>query len=209
VTADSATVSGSTSDLSTQHWFDLPANGVLQAGYLLLARVKHASAGTYTITWSARSRMGGADVGEVQSGTRSVTLTAATYSIVTVGLLNLPTTRLGTSGSVRIGLSGPAGLILDDAWLLDLDHGRLTWVECGTSRRLWLDTASVTDPVPSMWRGTAVDRSDALHAGSDASSWGVHELVPPMINVFTVTTGSTAAVLSLSYYPAHLFHATV
>lgn len=209
LTADSATVSGTTSDLGTQHWFDVPANGVQQAGYLLLARVKHASAGTYAVTWSGRSRMAGADVGEVQTGSRSITLAANTYAIATVGLLNLPATRVGNSGTVRIGLLGPAGLILDDAWLLDLDHGRLTWVECGTSRRLWLDTASVTDPVPSMWRGLAADRSDAQHAGADAASWGVHELVPPSINVFTVTSGSTAAVLSLSYYPAHLFHATV
>jgi hypothetical protein len=209
VTADSTTVSGSTSDLGTQHWFDLPASGVAQAGYLLLARVKHASAGARTITWSGRSRMGGADVGDVQTDSRTVTLAAATWTIVPVALLNLPVTRVGTGGLVRIGLLGPAGLTLDEAWLMDLDNGRLTWVECGTSRRLWLDTASVNDPVPSMWRGVAADRSDALHAGVDASAWGVHELVPPLINVYTVTSGSTAAVLSLSYYPAHLFHATV
>lgn len=202
VTPDGNTISGGTTPLSTQHWFDIPSHDVPEAGYLLLVRIQHATVGAaYTIGWSARSRMGGADVGDVQSGSVDITLVAGTWTFATIALPSLPATKVGQTGYVRVGLTGPAGVILDEAWLFDLYNGRVSWVECGTSRRLWLDTASSESPLPGVWRGTAADRSDAIHAGVDTRSWGQHEFVPPITNVFTVTASSTGAALTLSYYP--------
>lgn len=215
VAPDSTVVSGATSDLSTVHTFDLPAAGVPAGGYLLLARLKHASAGARVVSYTANSRVGTTNDSPGQSGTRSITLAAGVWTVATVALLNLPTTQVGSSGKVRLTLSGPAGLLLDEAWLFNVDTGRLTWVECGTaapsaggsSNRLWLDTASITDPKPSIWRGNATDRSDAMQAGPNTSAWGVHEFVPPAINVFTVTSNSTAAALTLEHYPRWHTHA--
>jgi hypothetical protein len=216
--SDPSTVSGSTSDLATAHKFDLPAAGVTPGGYLLLARVKATATGDKTISWVARSRMGTTDISEAQAGSRLVALTADTWTIVTVGLMNLPPTQVGPDGKIRIELTtDPVSLTLDEAWLFNLDTGRLSWVECGDgtpatggpSNRLWLDTASAPDPKPSIWRGTEENRSDSIHAGPDTESWGAHEFVPSAISVFTVTTFSTAAELLLEYFPRWHSHAAL
>jgi hypothetical protein len=208
VTPDSSLVSGARTPLSTAHNFDVPATGIQAGGHLLLARIRHASAATYTLTWSGKSRMGTTDdVG--QSGTTDVALAANTWTIVTVAALNLPTRKLGSSGIVRLTLSAPAGVELDEAWLFNVETGRLSWVECGTgapssggsASRLWLDAASLDNPEPSISLGTASDRSDELGAGEKVLSFGVHEFAPPQVNVFTATSGSTAAAIVLSYFP--------
>lgn len=205
ITPDGTTVSGSTSDLTTEHDFDLSAANLAAGGYLLLARIQHDVTEARTIDWAAVSRMNGVDVGDLQSGSRTINLVADEWAVVTIAALNLPPTRVGPGGIVRIQLSGD--VILDNAWLFDVEHGRLTQVDCGASKRLWLDVASVDEPAPSLWRGDNEDRSDAIHAGSDTQAWGVHEFVPPAVSVFTVTTDSTAAALILQHYPRWHTHA--
>jgi hypothetical protein len=215
-TTDGSTVSGATSNLGTIHHFDLPATVVADGGHLLLARVKDASAGDVSIAWSAVSRMGDpddlgsyVDVGETESGTHTATLAAGEWTVVTVAALIMPPTRVGRNGYVRVSLSGPAGLLLDEAWLFDVENGRLTWIDAGESFAVWLDVASIEDPVSSLWRGNNFDRSDQIHAGPDTQSWGVHEFIPPLVDVFTVTTESTAAELALDYYPRWHTHAAL
>lgn len=209
ITTDATTVSGSTSPLSTAHSFDIPATGIQPGGHLLLARVKNTATGTYALAWTAKSRLGSTDVDTGQSGSASVALTANTWAIVTVGLMNLPTRKLGSSGKVRVTLSAPANTTLDEAWLFNVDTGRLTWVEAGTgapaaggpASRLWIDAASLANPEPSITLGTAADRSDEMGAGEKVVSFGVHDFVPPQVNVFIVTSGSTAAAVNLVHYP--------
>jgi hypothetical protein len=213
-TADSTAVSAKSSDLATLHIFDIPASQVVAGGYQLLARVKHASAGARDIAWAARSRMGSTnDTG--QSGVQSVTLAAGVWTVVNVAAMVLPTRAMSSAGLVRIELSGPSGLLLDEAWLFNTDTGKLTWVECGTAtpsagasaNRLWLDPASLANPAPSVWLGTAADRSDAFAPGYPAmQSFGDHEFVPPSMNVFTVTSNSVATAVTLSYSAAFHTH---
>jgi hypothetical protein len=208
ITADASIISGARSPLSTAHNFDVPAQSIQTGGHLLLARIRHASAATYTLTWSGKSRMGTTDdVG--QSGMTDVALAANVWTIVTVAALNLPTRRLGANGVVRVTLSAPAGVELDEAWLFNVETGRLSWVECGTgapasggtASRLWLDAASLDRPEPSITLGTLATRADELGAGEKVLSFGVHEFPPPQVNVFTATSVSTAAAIVLAYYP--------
>lgn len=214
-TTDVSVVSGKRSDLSTLHSFDIPAPNVDPGGYLLVARVRHATAGARAITWAGMSRMGSTTLDAApQSGVRNVTLAANTWTVVSVAQLNLPPTRVGPNGMIRINLSGPSGLELDEAWLFNVDTGRLTIVECGTgtptaggaASRLWLDAASLENPERSIWLGTAADRSDAFGAGGRIQSFGRHEFVPPLVNAFVVATGSVATDVLLSYFPSYSHH---
>ncbi len=208
-TGDSTTVSGFTSDASVLHTFDVPETGLLPGGYQLLARVKHASSGARTLTWAAKSRMGSTNLGDSQSGTASVTLTAGVYSIVTVASMVLPPKKIGTSGLVRIELTAGAGVTIDEAWLFNVEAGRLTQVACGSAaaaaggsaNRLWLDAPSLASPVRSVYLGFSSDRSDQYHAGlAELVSAQTHEFEPTSMNIFTVTTNSTAAAVTLSHY---------
>lgn len=214
-TVDSTAINGTYTDFSALHTFDIPATGLSPGGYLLLARLKFNGAATgRVVTWAARSRMGSTDLSDPQTGTSSHTLTTL-WSIKPIGTMTLPPKKLGISGTVRIELQSVASTRFDEAWLFNLETGRLTWVFCGTaspsaggsSNRLWLDSPTVASPVPAVYMGTSTDRSDSYHAGSEMYSFGNHEFIPPSMNVFTVTTNSIATSLTLSHYPRWHTHA--
>ncbi|RNL63654.1 hypothetical protein EFK50_07885 [Nocardioides marmoriginsengisoli] len=205
---DASTIYGATSSLSTQNSFDVPVGGLQEGGHLLVARVKHASSGAYTLTWGARSRQGSSSLGDAQTGTTPVTLVAGAWKFVVVASLNLPPRKMGSSGKVRIELLGSTGVVLDELWLFNTDIGRLTWVECGTAtpaaggsaNRLFLDSPTLEHPEYTVYLGTAADRSDAFHAGNEMVSFGAHEFAPPQMNIFTITSNSQAAAITLSHY---------
>lgn len=213
-TASSLLVSGKSSDLGTIHPFEIPASLVPPGGYLLLARVKHATAGPRAITWAAKSRIGTTDLGAGDAGAIGVTLAADTWTIVEVADIDLPTKLLGPAGKVRIELAGPSGLLLDEAWIFNLDTGQLTWVECGNAapspggaaNRMWLDAASIDNPEPMVWVGNSADRSDAFGAGELMRSLGRHQFVPKATNVFTVNTNAVAVEVQLAHYRRYHTH---
>lgn len=219
-TTDTSLISGKSSDLSTLHTFDIPASQVPAGGYVLMARVKHASASTYDVTWTGRSRMGSTNLdSNPPTSVKPVALAAATWKVVNLGNLTLPTATLGASGLVRIELSGPSGLLLDEAWLFNIwgdSAGRLSWVECGTGSPasggpasvLFLDPASLASPVPHIRIGTASDGSDAYDPGVLGSliSFGDHEFRPGQMSIFTVSSNSIAMAGSVTYSPRYMTH---
>lgn len=218
-TNDSTLVSGERSNLSTAHDFDLPAAGVPAAGYLLVVRIRNNNGAVGdALNWSASSRMGTTTIDTVTGpGLLLDPDISGVWQLLALDVLTLPPAQLGADGFVRIRLSATVSVDLDEAWLFNLENGQLTWVDCGSgtpavggpSSRLWVDSASVDDPKPSIWRGTKDTRSDAIHAGIATHAWGAHEFVPPLVNVFTVTTDSTAADVTLNYYPRWHTHAGV
>lgn len=216
-TTDTSLVSGKSTPLDVGGLlFDIPAAQVPAGTYLLMCRVKHATAGTYGIIWTGSTRLGGATLdANPPTGTKTFTLAAGTWTMVALANLVLPTRVVGSSGLVRIFLNPTVfGLVLDEAWLFNLDTGRLSWVECGTTTpaaggaasRLFLDPASLTTPVPQVMMGTAADRSDAFGAGGSLVSFGDHEFLPGQMNIFTVTSNSVATAGSVTYSPRYMTH---
>ncbi len=207
-TPDASTISGFTSDLEIPHAFDVPIAGLQEGGYLLLARVKHASSGDRVLVWTAQSRQGSTSLGSNQGGTLSVPLTAGEYSVITVATMNLPPRLMGSAGVVQIELASGPGVVLDEAWIFNTDTGELTWVECGdltpaaggSSNRLFIDSPTLERPRHTLYRGTAADRSDSFHVASEMDSLGEHEFVPRQTNVFLVTSNSQAAAITFSAY---------
>lgn len=219
ITADATTVYGSTMAIGGfTPYFDIPASAIQPGGHIVLARLKRPTTGTSTIQVTVSGRQGSSFVGPSTVGqTIAVPLVANTWKIATVGTLNLPFVQVGSSGKVRISIEEPAaaGVVLDEAWLFNIETGRLTWVECGTaapsaggsSNRLWLDAATLANPTPDAFVGFASDRSDSYFPGrvdglpGTAYSLPSHNFVPTVTNVFTVTTNSTASSITLSHYP--------
>lgn len=208
-TADSGLISGKRSDLTVNHVFDIPAANIPDGGYLLVARMRVTSGTSWTLTWAGSSVVGGTVVDSAaMSGTTSGTSSTNAWVTVPVAKIPLPTFKLGPSGLVRLELQGSANTQLDEAWIFNMDLGRLSIVECGTgtpaaggsSSRLWLDAASVDNPVPSVWMGSAADRSDAHGAGPALASFSAHEFLPPSMNVFVVTSNSVDTTVTLGPY---------
>lgn len=225
-TADATAVSGSNTTMDFPGLtFDIPVTALQPGGHIIVARVKHASAGARTLNWDASTKQGSTFTSTLdQSGQTAFTSFAGVWQLVTAAPLVLPSVKLGTSGKVSIELTGSTGLLLDDAWVMNIETGHITIVECGTAspsvggsaNRLWLDAPSVATPSPGVYLGFASDRSDSFFAGQTLSnnkgymsSLGNHEFVPPAMNVFTVTTNSTASSVSLSHYPRYMTHVVV
>ncbi|WP_148046011.1 hypothetical protein [Nocardioides marmoriginsengisoli] len=215
-TVDSTLISGFSSDINTLHTFDVPTTGLPPGGYLLLARLGIGSVliSPWTITWAAKSRQAGVNLPGVQTGTR-VIASPPQWDIYEIGTMTLPPRKMGSGGLVRIELSCNSSCLIDEAWLFNIDTGRLTRVECGTgaptpgtlANRLWLDSPTLESPVPTVWLGTEADRSDSYHAAAELKSFGNHEFVPPEMNVFTVTSYAQETTITLSHYPR--FHTRV
>jgi len=221
-TPDATAVSGFRSDLSSTHTFDLPPDAVVPGGHLLLARIWPQDPGTNVINWTAEGYLPGRVLPGYESGTTSFdvdeSITDADAAMVVIlGAANLPVRRLGPGAFVRINVNSPDDIDLDEVWAFNIETGRLTWVECGEgtpvgpyySNRLWIDAATIADPVPTVWLGSEADRSDAFHAADEMKSFGVHEFTPPEVNVFTVTTNAPATTLTLSHYPRFHTHVYV
>ena len=198
-TTDTTAYSGKASALSTTHTFLLDASTVASGGYDLLARVQASSTGTKSLTWTAKTLVGGTAVDDGQSGTVSVSIAAAnTWQVVDLAHLALPTTQSGSGGQVQITLSSTT-LTLDDAWLFDLDHGQLTVLDAGDNTRVWLDASSFASPTWRVWVGSEEDRSDA-YVPSDALCSQQHEVAPSVVNVFVASANPPE--VSLTYTPA-------
>lgn len=225
VTGDAALVSGSRENIKgTPVEFEVPAASLVQGTHLLVARLNFNSATTNAISWTAQVEVGGTPVGQLLQGTRSVAIGSdfATYRFVVLGRMVLPPSDLPDASSAKVALTidatlsgGATTINLDEAWLLNTTIGAVTIVKCGTgtaasggpSRQLWLDTPSTSHPRPSIFRGHLDDRSDAFFAGANVESWGVHEFVPPVANVLTVTTNAADTEVSYAYYPRFHTHA--
>lgn len=210
--------SGFTTDLSDLHTFDVPASSLLPGAHLLLARVKPDNSGPLEFTWAAESRMGSTDLADGQSGVVTIDVNNGVYTIVTVADLHLPPRKVGPDGLVRIELTVDAGnTLLDEAWLFNVQAGRLTKVDCGiaspssggSANVLFIDAPTAETPGPGVYLGTDTDRSDAYHAAlAELGSLEIHELNPPSASVYVVTTNSAQADVSFSHYRYFHTHVT-
>ncbi|MCM0622833.1 hypothetical protein [Nocardioides bruguierae] len=176
--------------------------------YALLARLWGA-AGSHTLTWSARVYINGNGVGPIQGGDVTVDLADTDPHIVPVDAgITLPPMKLpsGSEAVVRFSFEG-SGLSFDEAWIFNTTIGDLTWVDCGDdtpaagadSNRLWIEPATVADPTPSVFIGTAEDRADGRVPGAQRlKALGRHRFPPGKVSVLTVTPGTETALATLT-----------
>lgn len=207
-TPDASTISGVTSDLTAVHAFDVPATGLLAGAHELILRVKDSTGGSARqINWAARARQGGANLDGPQLGVIFANLPANVWTYVSLDILDLPPRALGANGLVRIEIQGQSGMLIDDAWIFNIDDGHLTRIDAGANKYLWIDSPTPADPVFRYFLGPDSDRANSYEAGPEISARGDHELMPPEVNVFTITTGSLASVVNLRHY--RRFHTRV
>lgn len=218
VSADTAQVSGSTEDIATLTWFEIPTSSLRPGSYALLARVAKISTGTArTVTWTAQAIIGGGAVGPLLTGETVIPASSAgAWEIHHIATLALPTLAVPaeSEGTVAINLISSAGLSFDEGWLFDMTYGQLVWVNCGSGtpaagtihNRLWIDSPTVADPRPNVYVGTEADQGDAHYPADGFSSWQQPTFDPGTVRVHTVTTGALDADVAFEYYPRFHTH---
>lgn len=214
-TTDTALVSGARDLLDTALVFDVPVSDLIAGTHQLVARLKSDLATAQTINFSAQLRIGGVDVGTAAAGSHVHTFgTTGTWRNVVLGRLMLPPADVpaGSTATVRVTVvaanAGVSNIDLDEAWLFNTTVGDLSWVECPSSKRLWLNSATTAVPRPTIYRGNNEDQTDAHYPGDDVKAFGAHRFTPPLMNVFTVTSGALDAAVSLTHYPHFIGHPT-
>lgn len=214
-TPDASTVSGFNSEMNIAHRFDIPAENLQAGGHVFMARITGLTA-TETFVARTYSRQGSSDLLPYQPS-QSVTadFTSGEYKILQFGIFNLPTHQMGSDGIVRMQIDAVSDdWLVDEAWLFNIETGRLTWVEAGAgtpaaggpSNRLWLDAPTLANPSPGVYLGTEADRSDSFHAGAELVKFEDHQFAAGSMNVTTVTTESTTADLEFSHAPRFFTH---
>lgn len=203
---------------------DVPINGMPRGTYAVVIRARK-NTGTVSdesVTFEAQGLLGANIFGPAVTGGTTFAMESATYAIATLGTLELPTCDVAPQSDalqrIEINSSLSADLRTDQVWLFFLgDHlgnrGHLTQVSCGTaapsaggsSNRLWLRSATVDRPLPSVLVGYDADMTDA-HFAADAL-WDQHEFTPGGMVVTTVTTNAESAEVSFESRAAYHSHA--
>ncbi len=209
---DSGLVSGASNDLAAGNVvYDIPGAQVPPGTYEVGAWLQSDSATVRPVTVTAETVIGSTVVGSTEF-TKSVDFDATgTWYYVPLGRVELPVNHLpaDTEAIVRVTLSSTdsSGIDVDEAYLFNLDSGALTVVDCGDSTRLWVNSATLDWPMPSIMVGDAEDGSDSYSTGDTVTAWGVHEIKPRSINVFAVTPDALDAGVRVRHTRAWHTHA--
>lgn len=219
-TADASTPSGRIFTLgSSGATIDVPTSTLMPGSYVLMGRFRHSNAGNATISWSARTRINATDVGAVLSGSHTMGYAAGAWVNVTLGILDLPASRVGRgSSSVQRLVVTASSLDMGGLWLFFVgdqlgNRGQLSQASCGTgtpasggdSNMLFINSATIDEPLPGVFVGTKPDQSDARFAAG--AMWEQHEFVPGGMIVTTITTNALDAGTALESRAAGHSHA--
>lgn len=168
---------------------EIPNSALPTDDYVLAVRVRSSVATLVGIDWAVQTFFPSTTttLEGVAVGSRAWTpITAGVYEIVTLAALTLPTIQ-GAGGTTRVSfkcLAADADVFWDEAFLFRTgDDCALTVVE-HPADHLWLDSPDVSNPVPSVWEGSAANRSDIRHPGSRLKSQGIHVLHPEGTAIF-------------------------
>lgn len=216
-TADATTVSGARQSLATvPSLYDIPVEALPAGDAQLWVRVRLAS-GSAALTgmnYDVRSVMGGVELENTITVAKfNLPASGSGWSLVPLGRITLPPRNLGLGGKVRIYLlrSTVVDLEIDEAWLFGMDRGRLTVLDCGTGtpsagtihNRLRVSAPSLTASFGRVEVATSADWSDAFtpDASEVLCDQTGHRFDPDGSSIFTVTSGTTDAAVSLEHYP--------
>lgn len=205
---DNLVVSGVPAGLGTR--YTIPASVLPEGTYTIIARLFSTAATTAFIGAAANT---GAFT--VNAAGKNVTWdTPNTYKWVVLSAVPFPTLALPEGSAVTsfinlVGTGGSGTISVDETYLLDTTRGAVSLVDCGAATRLWIDAPDANPRnLPSIFVGTAADRSDAAGAiGTSVLSKGDHDLDPRGAVLFTVTDGVNDAVVSASFYKRWHTHA--
>lgn len=212
LTVDPAMVSGSRHTLGPNSVYRFPAARIRPAAHALVGLLRTATTGTYTITWSASlTSPTGTYVPEavvIASGSTNVSMTAdAMHSFFDIANIHLPPVLVASDSdrTITLTIGGPAGVIVDDFYLADLDNGVMSLLDTDGLTRLEVRTPNLESPEESVWGGYAAGgaATGLIRQDYRLRSLGQHVFPPGAVEVFTVTTGTEASALTAMYHRSY------
>lgn len=212
---DTLLVSGAFTALSENLHFSVPWSAIPTGDTQLWVRAYRNLAATVRLSWSAAAVFPGfaSPVGDQMAGALDFAFPAAAWQMIPLGRFVSPPTQLGGAGQLRIGIgaAGDAAVVVDEAWLFAMDEGVLTVVDNftgtgalgGAANRLRVAAPSLDEPQGALMAGYKADWSDSHTATANNVKCDQvsHRFDPAGQMIFTVTSGTLDAAVSLEHFP--------
>lgn len=192
-TLDTSTVTGGREPLNGTPTYVIPADALPAGFYRIVARLRHTSAATISVTWNASA------AGSSANGTTKVPIAAPnTWQFATLDGAHLPPVRLTEDSDKTVTLtlttSAGSGVEIDGAWLLH-ESGVVSIVAAGSELSLTLESASPASSTPRVWVG------DHYPGSANILAPGQHDLTPTNVQTHVITDGCEDASLGLYHFP--------
>lgn len=201
-TSASGNVSGRyDNNIATPFVSQVSKSDVPDGTYIVVALVrKESGSGAVALSSSVTTRSSGVGVAAADTRSTSSTLTTA-YSLVQLGSpFQVPSAVLPDEGvaDIEVSISAGAATRLDEAWLIEVGSGDLTWLDSASTfgvdaKHFWIEQPTTARPSRRIVKGVFADQAAAF--GATPVRWGFHRLEPGTNGAFVVTTGSTTTVL--------------
>lgn len=216
VTSASTWVSGGyDNNITTAFTASAQKDLVPDGSYILLALVrKESGSGTVTLTSSVSTQVAGFDVATPDTRSTAASLTTS-YSIVQLGSkFQVPNGAVidEANADVVVSIQASAATRLDEAWLVEVGTGALTWLDSAPTtvgmidaQHFWIEQPTTARDSARIIKGALPNQVLAFAATN--SRWAYHRFEPGANSAFVVTTGTTTGLLDLSYWPRWHTHA--
>lgn len=197
------TISGLRENISTARWYAQPPYSAVPEGtYNLLARMRSTVTTEVRIDWKVGSRPLWHPVEATRSGTTGVWLTAWEWTIVSLAVETLPTTR-ADMGAVQVELQASPDqaltLELDEAWLARVDDDCGVWMLRTNESRIRIDAADAVGLSPRI--ATSPNGWQWRHPGTWLSAQSNLTLDPRKGCIVHYVSTSIDPKVSASYHP--------
>lgn len=211
---DSSLLSGKTFPCdATGPGFSLPAFAVPPGEYALVVRMRNYT-DSNMIPLGHHQTIGSVGAGGIVEVTADVPVNVQipqdVWTIVNLGAINLPNTRVGPNSPVALyitRLSGAQSLAIDEVWIFKMD-GSLTIVDpvgdpyaAGMNRqRLRIIAPSLDERSGAIFASDTTDFLQAVSVSRICKSRQHHRLQPGDNMIFAAATGATDVAVSATHY---------
>lgn len=185
--------------------FDVPVSMLAHGPHTIVGLVK-SGADPLNVTVTAQLRLGGTNVGAIETVSQSVENLSNVWRFVVLGTIYLPPMPMLNPDSdafVRVEFSD--GMNLDEFYMIPevadfslVDCGASTVSAAGSSSHLWIDSPDAEQPRGGWWRGPSPDRSNARSAWADVAKHGRHIYSPGRCVAWVTTTNAQGPRVTLS-----------
>lgn len=225
---DDTSVSGARVTSTGSFVFNIPATSLPRGTHLLMISARTTDAVVSPFDWEVVTRVGSEDIaGSTDSGTSEDGVTwdgtpTGPWQTIALGITTLPPTDVpeNSTAVVRLTLDSialPSQVEVGQVWSFYLgDDAAISQVDCGTGtpeigvshNRLFLESPNLRNQGRQRaFVGTQPDRADAFHATGRAAALDIHQFVPKVIQLYTITPGAPWPKITLRHRPAHFQYA--
>lgn len=180
-----------------------PAHSMPRGDYILCAAIKSDTATTtspFPISWAVKSVISGQTIGSIEGTGYGWFPVANELTIVPIAAVQAPIVRSGAL-DVEVHLLNPTNTLaldVEEWWMFTDDDDSALSIVNTSEGNLWLDSADVDSPVPTVWVGP--DKPNSYHPSGGLVAQGTHTFKPGPLLVTSISDSNNYLEAELTYH---------